>query len=49
VTTRRDGRASVRSYGAEAQRQWESRGGQASWVLSIRRHRGGELDREGGI
>jgi hypothetical protein len=41
----RGGRASVRSHGAEAQRQWESRGGHASWALSVCRHRGGELDR----
>jgi hypothetical protein len=37
--------ASVRSCDAEAQRQWESRGGHTSWVLSIHQRRGGELDR----
>jgi hypothetical protein len=45
VTARRDGRASVHSCSAEAQRQWESRGGHASWVLSVHQCQGGELDR----
>jgi hypothetical protein len=45
VTARRGGRASVRSCGAKAQWQWESRGGHASWVLFVRRCRGDELDR----
>jgi hypothetical protein len=45
VTAWHGGRASVCSRGVEVQRQRESHGGHASWALSVRWHRGGELDR----
>jgi hypothetical protein len=35
----------MKQGGTEAQRQWETREGHMSWVLSVRQHRGGELDR----
>jgi hypothetical protein len=45
VTAQHGGRASVCSRGAEAQWQWEPHEGHVSWVLSVHRRRGGELDR----
>jgi hypothetical protein len=48
VIARRGDKASIRSRGARVQQQWESRGGHASWALSIRRCWGGERDRGGG-
>jgi hypothetical protein len=49
VIARRGDKASICPRGARAQQQWESRGGHASWALSIRRCWGGERDRGGGI
>jgi hypothetical protein len=42
---RSSGRVSVRSHGAEAQWQWEPHEGHTSWLLYVRWHWGGELDR----